>query len=459
MHVHVPFGEGTLAVDLPDRTVTIRGEAGARLTAVPDLEAEVRRALEQPLDGPRVSQRVGPGARVLIAFDDPTVMCFAPLRQTVIRQLLADLESAGVRREDISSMCANSLHRKSRPEELRVILGDELVDEFGSQITCHDAEDPDQLVYLGQTPGGYDVELNRQVIDSDLTIYVNAAHNRGFSGGWKSVCVGLSTYRSIRHHHSPDGMSMSLSHNPMHAMLDEMGALTESKLRQPIFKVDTLLASPFEVARVLAGSVGATRRAAIEKLSTTMPARRNLAGEKFDVVIYGVPDWSPYAIFASMNPLLTLVSSGLGYLGGTAQAIGKPGCSVILATPCPDRWDRVHHPSYPLVWEEVLTQTRDPYKIQSDFAERYLTDRELVQKYRDAFAFHPVHAILATYPLKRLQHFGQVYVAGATDPAVVSHLGFVPTPTIDEALAMAEAKHGDDCSIAYVAPPAAFSTH
>lgn len=459
MQFQIPFGEGALAADLPERTATIRGESGSRLEAVPDLEAEVRQALANPLDGPRAGRRVGPGARVLIAFDDPTVMCFAPLRQTVIRQLLAELDTAGVRREDIALVCANSLHRKSRPEELRVILGDELVDEWGSQIACHDAEDPEQLVYLGQTPGGYDVELHRGVLDSDLTIYVNAAHNRGFSGGWKSVCVGLSTYRSIRHHHTPDGMSMSLAHNPMHTMLEEMGALVEAKLRQPVFKIDTLLASPFEVARVLAGSVAATRRAAIEILSTTMPARRNLAGDKFDVVIYGVPDWSPYAIFASMNPLLTLVSSGLGYLGGTAQAIGKPGCSVILATPCPDRWDRVHHPSYPLVWDEVLNQTRDPYAIQAQYADRYLGDRALVKKYRDEFAFHPVHAILATYPLKRLQHFGQVYVAGAVEPAIVNHLGFVPTGTVDEAVGMVQAQHGDNCSIAYVAPPAAFSTH
>jgi len=65
-----------------------------------------------------------------------------------------------------------------------------------------------------------------------------------------------------------------------------------------------------------------------------------------------------------MNPLLTLISSGLGYLGGAAQAVGKPGCSVILATPCPDQWDEIHHPSYREVWEDVLSQSHDPYEIQ-----------------------------------------------------------------------------------------------
>lgn len=459
MHVDIPFGEGTLEAELPDRTAVLRPELGVKLPAVADLDSAVRQALERPLDGPPVRERVGPGAQVLIAFDDPTVMCFGPLRQSVIRQLFEDLDYAGVRREDVSLVCANSLHRKSRPDELRMILGDELVDRFGAQITCHDAEAPDELVYLGTTEHGYDVELHRKALESDLTIYVNAAHNRGFSGGWKSICVGLSTYRSIRHHHTPDGMSMSLAHNPMHAMLDEMGALVESKLRQPVFKVDTLLASPFETARVLAGSVAATRKAAIELLSSLMPARRDLASEKFDVVIYGVPDWSPYAIFASMNPLLTLISSGLGYLGGTAQAVGKPGCTVIMATPCPDRWDRVHHPSYPLVWGEVLGETRDPYVIQQRYAQRYLDDAELVRKYRDEFAFHPVHAILATYPLRRLQHVGQVCVAGATDPAIVRHLGFEAVESIDEAIRFAQSRHGDDCSIAYVAPPSGYSTH
>ena len=90
MQVHIPFGEGSLTAELPQRTVIIKPESGGGIAAAPDLEAEVQGALRSPIDGPPVRQRVGPGARVLIAFDDPTVMCFGPIRQTVIRQLLAD---------------------------------------------------------------------------------------------------------------------------------------------------------------------------------------------------------------------------------------------------------------------------------------------------------------------------------------------------------------------------------
>src|SRR6202008_3158931 len=100
----------------------------------------------------------------------------------------------------------------------------------------------------------------------------------------------------------------------------------------------TVLANPNRAARVFAGGGDETRQAALDVLSAVDQPRR-AAGEPAGVVVYGAPAWSPYAAFASMNPILTLISSGLGYLGGYIEALGKPGCSVILATPCPDEWD------------------------------------------------------------------------------------------------------------------------
>lgn len=453
MLLDVPYGEDTLQAELPDSTAVIGGGAQDSLPPVDDLEAAVRSALSAPLGSPPVSELVKPGSRVAIAFDDPTVASFGPVRRVVIEQLLDELTAAGVDRGDVVLICANALHRKYRHSELARLLGDELVAEFGERLFCHDAEDADNLVYLGQTPGGYDVEISRYVVDSDLTIYVNAGHNRGFSGGWKSVCVGLSTYRSIRHHHTPDGMSMSLGKNRMHDMLNEMGRLLESKISGRIFKVDTLLSSSTEVAGIYAGTVWDAREAVLEQLNKLFPPRRSLSDEKYDAILYGVPNWSPYAIYSFMNPLLTLVSSGLGYLGGTVQALGKPGCTVVMVTPCPNRWDRVHHASYPDVWENVLSQTRDPYRIQHEYATQYAEHQPLIEKYRHEHAFHPVHAILAAYPLKRLKHIGRVIVVGCEEPEVAAHLDFEAVGSIPEALARIEDEHGKDYRIAYIEQP------
>ena len=457
MNVELPYGETTLTGTLPARTRVLSNTEAITPGPLDDLPAAVGQALAQPLGLPRLGAMVKPGARVTIAFDDATVPSYGPIRSIAIEAVLAELAAAGVARRQVSLVCANALHRKLRPAELSRIIGATLVAEFGERLSCHDAEDPAGLVDLDRTPEhGYPVVVNRLVAESDLVVYVNAGHMRGFNGGWKSVCVGLSTYDSIRVTHTPDGMSMSVHGNRMHAVLDEMGRHLEGRLGRRVFKIDTLGTDPFTVAKVVAGAVADARGAIVTAMAAMFPPRRDQARERFDVVVYGVPDSSPYAVFSHVNPILTLISSGLGYLGGLVEAIGKPGCTVIMATPVPARWDRVAHPSYPEVWERVLGATRDPHEIMRRFADDYARRPDYVEAYRSRFGFHPVHAIFAVYPLKRLGHVGRVIVAAPRDPAVPRHLGFEVAGSVEEAVALAEKAHGSAAPIAYVGqPPAA----
>jgi nickel-dependent lactate racemase len=222
--VALPFGDGSVQVQLPDRTQVVKtSQPNARIAPVADEAEAVRAALEQPLGMPRISELVSPQSRVLIAFDDPTVPSYGPIRRLAVEGVLAELAARGVAEEQITLVCANALHRKWTHEELAVGLGEEIVRRFAKRLMCHDAEDSSQLVSFGQTPEGYDVEVHRLVAESDLTVYVNAGYHLGFGGGWKSVCVGLSTWKSIRWTHTPDGMSMSLHKNRMHAVFDCMG--------------------------------------------------------------------------------------------------------------------------------------------------------------------------------------------------------------------------------------------
>ncbi|MGH7856100.1 MAG: lactate racemase domain-containing protein, partial [Candidatus Binatia bacterium] len=372
MRTELAYGAESIPVELPDTTVTPDTGISVPLPVTDDLAAEVRRAVAEPLDSPPLRDLAKPGARVTIAFDDPTVGQYGPVWSTAIPIVISELESAGVSRDQIRLICANALHRKFTHEELAKLLGDDLVREFGDRLSCHDAEDQDNLVHLGTTERGYHVELNKAVVDDDLTVYVNCSTVRGFSGGWKSICVGLSTYRSISHHHNPDDMSMSTERNVMHDMLNEMGALVTKELGpQKIFKLETIQANPFQISQVLGGSVDATRARAVEIMKTHQKPRRDLVSEKVDVVVYGVPDWSPYGAFSHMNPILTLISTGLGYMGGVIEAFGKPGCTVILVTPCKNQWNRQHHASYPEVWERVLPTTLDPYEARERFEDDF----------------------------------------------------------------------------------------
>jgi lactate racemase len=454
----IVFGDDFVTADLPDDTTIVPAGVSVPLAPASDLEATALSALRDPIDTRSLKEQVKAGDRVLVAFDDPTVPCYAPVWPLALPAIESELEAGGVAPDDVSYVCANSLHRRFTHEELARLVGDEFVARNADRLDCHDAEDEDNIVSLGQTHSGYHVELNKKVVDSDLTIYLNCSTTRGFSGGWKSVCVGLSTYKSIHHHHTPDIMSMSLDRNQMHAMLDEMGDLVDDQLgADRVFKIETVLANPLEVHDMLGGSVDATRAAALDILRARQPARRDLVDEPVDIVVYGVPDWSPYAAFSHGNPMLDLISTGLGYLGGMIQAVGKPGCSVVLATPCPPRWNTRHHFSYPEVWDEVLPLTKDPDDARARFEPEFAQREDLIDKYRFENAFHPVHGVMALYPLKRLRHATEVIVAGAVDESIPRHCGFESAPTVEDALAAARATQGPDATIALVEYPPAIN--
>src|SRR4030095_15143690 len=192
--LRLPYGASTIEVDLPERAKIVGGgNGGPRLTPLADQESAVRQALASPIGLPRIRELVRPGGRVFIAFDDPTAPSFGPVRGLAIEAILEELREAGVEERNVSLLCANALHRRWTSEELARILGEDLVNRFADRLRCHDAEDQANIVDLGTTPSGYDVDLHRQAVESDLTIYVNAACHLGFNGGWKYGALGLST--------------------------------------------------------------------------------------------------------------------------------------------------------------------------------------------------------------------------------------------------------------------------
>ena len=90
--VALPFGDGTVKVQLPDRAQVVKAsQPNARIAPAADEAEAVRAALEQPLGMPRIGELVGPSSRVLIAFDDPTVPSYGSIRRLAVEGVLAEL--------------------------------------------------------------------------------------------------------------------------------------------------------------------------------------------------------------------------------------------------------------------------------------------------------------------------------------------------------------------------------
>ncbi|MGH9074397.1 MAG: lactate racemase domain-containing protein, partial [Acidimicrobiales bacterium] len=176
------------------------------LAALADPDAAIAHALAHPAgDSAPLAALLHPGMRLTIAFDDIST-CLPPMRQPdnrqrVIEAVLELAAAAGV--DDVVLVAALGLHRRMTEAELRHMLGSRIYDAFApsGRLTQHDAEDPDNLIDLGTTEHGEEVEMNKRAATSDLLVYVNI-NLVAMDGGHKSTATGLTSYRSLRHHHN-----------------------------------------------------------------------------------------------------------------------------------------------------------------------------------------------------------------------------------------------------------------
>src|SRR5437588_887875 len=236
------FGEGVRLERLP---------LGSRILYPPDPieplqhpERAIRRALHRPLEDDPLKALLRPGMKLTIAFDDLSLplppMAQPDVRQLVIEEVLEIAAQVGV--EDVHLIAANSLHRRMTEDEIRHIVGERVFSTFyPERLYNHDAEDPEGNVFIGTTPSGEEVTLNRRAAESDLLIYVNLTLVP-MDGGHKSLTTGLGSYRSIRPHHHVTTLlcSRSYMHPPdsaLHESCIRQGQLIEDAVR--VFHIET----------------------------------------------------------------------------------------------------------------------------------------------------------------------------------------------------------------------------
>lgn len=465
----IPYGDRTILAELPERTRVIR-QTNPSLLPLPDPSQAVRNALNSPIAHDPLPKLVGPKSKVTIAFDDP--IGFAPVqkqpdfREIAIKAILKELEKLEVDPHNIRLVCAVGLHRKWTTRELGTIIGEDLAYRFGpSKLYNHDAEDKENLIFLGETKRNQEVEVDRVVTDSDQIIYVSNPWSQ-FNGGWKSVVVGLSSYRSIRHHHRPFPMAsgkstMDPKRSAFFRLLNEMGEVIERELAKKgrrflIVEGAMNNSIPQEVAQVVAGHPPQAHEKTLEILQKQHVVE--VKGQS-DVVVYGMGNnRDPYSKMSIINPILVR-NLGMSYSFGLFQNIPlvKEGGIIILVHPCIRQFDALMYPSYVEMFETLIPHTQDPFELWELYAEEYAHRPEFIHKYRYGFSFHGVHPlILWGQGAYGLRYVGKVFLAGATDPEVARMIGFEPFASVEEAIAEAERLMGEDCSITYPEMPESF---
>ncbi len=174
----------------------------------------------------------------------------------LVPPLLAELELAGVRDEDITLLCGIGMHRPSTPAEKIVKLGAEIVARY--RVIDNEPTDPTALVDLGVTPNGVPVQVHRAAAEADLLIatgIVEPHQYAGYSGGRKTLAVGAAGEPLIAHSHGPafvdhPGTRLGqIEGNPFHEAITE--AARRANLR---FIINVVLDDDKRVLKVAAGA-------------------------------------------------------------------------------------------------------------------------------------------------------------------------------------------------------------
>ncbi len=318
MRVELAYGRHGLEVELPDQTHVLTSRP---VPGLPDEGAALRQALQVPIASAPLAARVKPGDKVLVVHSDITR---ATPNDRILPVLLAELEAAGVARQDITLLNALGTHRRQTEAELRGMLGDAIVDNY--RCLQHDAYDDANLVPLGTTSFGHPVRVNRLLVESDLAIltgFIEPHFFAGFSGGPKGVLPALAGAESVLSNHGramiahPKATWGVTEGNPIWEEMREVALMV-----QPTFLLNVTLNAQKQITGVFAGDLLAAHRAGCDFVRQNAMVPVN---EPYDIVITtnsGYPlDQNLYQCVKGMS---------------AARQIVRPGGAIILAGACQD---------------------------------------------------------------------------------------------------------------------------
>lgn len=324
MQVHFAYGEKGLDFMLPDdlNVEVVRARPEEPLM---DPKSEIRKAIETPHSSPPLREllKKRKNGKICIVISDSTRPVPSKAILEPVLELFAELN---IPDGDVQLLIATGLHRKTTPEELKRILGKDLMVRF--DIINHVAEDLNSVEYLGTNSYGTPIYINKVYLEASVKIitgYVEPHFFAGFAGGRKSIVPGIAGEQTIIANHSAKNIASPLArfgilkNNPIFEDAWEIAKMPKVK---PDFMINVCIDPQHRITKVVAG--------ALQVYHELVQYQENLcffdAPEPFDVIIAG-NGGSPL----DLNLYQAVKSMALGELGV------KKGGTVISVNECKDK--------------------------------------------------------------------------------------------------------------------------
>lgn len=320
MRIEVPFGAGTLAVDVPPG-LDVEYPTEPYLSEE-DPAAAARKALSFPSgSAPLEAKARGAGDALVVVPDQTRGFPTA----AVLPVVLDLLEKAKVPARSVTVMAALGLHRGMTEEERAAALG--AVAGRGVGWAEHDARGA--IRDLGTAPGGAPLRIAEAVAAAKFVMSLGVVEPHqyaGFSGGWKTVGIGCAGEETIAWTHAPRFLD-SPRCRPGLVDGNPFGEVVKENARRAGLKyvLNFVLGPRGGVVAAASGDPGVVHRLLSLRAKDAFALPVKTAA---DVVIAGVGAPKDANLYQATRAATNL-------LFGPLEAV-KPGGTIILPVPCPE---------------------------------------------------------------------------------------------------------------------------
>lgn len=374
-------------------------------------EAEVERALRNPIGTSRLKDIVKAGEKIVIVTSDIT----RPMpSKIVLPPVLRELKLANVKEKDITIVLALGSHRPHTEEEKRNLIGDEMYD---SEVEILDS-DMKECINLGKCANGTPVDIFKPVADADRIICmgnIEYHYFAGYSGGSKAIMPGVSSHDAIQANHSnmikEEAQAGNIETNPVRQDIDETGEFIKID-----FIINVVLNKKKEVVNAVAGHYIKAHREGCRHLDEMYGVEID---KQADIVIV-----SPGGFPKDLN----IYQSQKG-LDNSKHAV-RDGGIIILAASAKERFGE---------------KTFEEWMLNK-------TPREMIKEIEENFKLGGHKAAAIAMILQK----AKVYMVTDLEDELVRKINFEPFNTVQEAIEAALKELGKESQIMIM--PAAGST-
>jgi nickel-dependent lactate racemase len=286
----------------------------------------IQRALAGPVGSGSLSQRVGPGQRVVVVTSDVTRPCPSA---RLLPYVLDELNRGGVPDEDITVVFGLGAHRSHTLEEQRRLVGDTVY----QRVRCIDS-DPTDVQFVGRTSRGTPVSVFRPVLEADARVCLGGIEYHyfaGYSGGVKAIVPGVCAVETIQSNHrmmtEPGAAAGRLDGNPVREDIEEAGQMVGVD-----FILNVILDGSQRIADAVAGHPQAAHRMGCARLEA---AGRAVVERPVDLVIVSAGGYPKDINLYQAQKALDNVR-GIVRPGGIILLVAE--CSEGLGNPIFEAW-------------------------------------------------------------------------------------------------------------------------